>query len=464
MAIASPITSGDASDERAAGAPVTLEELWEHHDYLHALSRRIVGDPLTAEDVVQETYVRALRHLDRLDRDQSLRSWLATVARRCSIDELRRKTRHAVPVESVPDVEAAGGDEIVDAVLQRGELRAAWGALAELQPRERRLLLGRVAQDRSIAQLAAEEGSTERAVESVLSRARAKLSAAVERGAVLVAAPFTAMARWIRRKSVETTLDAEKGEATQVLAGRASELLAAGTAVVVLAAGLAIGGRANDGVGRVEASRRPDAAAPVPMFGIERSDPTATLDEAAAPRTAQVLAATLGSLLGLPAQDDSFEPTADKPAAAGSQPPSWWVQYAPWGGGPSGGHPRGPGDPDGPGGGAPPGGQEDPPILGGRVPLVIQPGNGRQLEAETIAVERETPEARGAEAQSPDALAPPPGDRDVNTPAPTTTPTTRPGDTATTSTTTPPAFGGGGGGGSCLVELLCEKPPPTTKL
>ena len=68
--------------------------------------RLTAGDRQQAEDVVQETMVRAWREAGRLDLSQpSLMPWLATVARRIVIDEKRRKSARP------PEI---GGAEVVD--------------------------------------------------------------------------------------------------------------------------------------------------------------------------------------------------------------------------------------------------------------------------------------------------------------------------------------------------------------
>jgi RNA polymerase sigma-70 factor (ECF subfamily) len=83
-----------------ATAPLTgrgeqlVRRLYDNHaaalrGYVTAL---LEGDRQSAEDVVQETVVRAWRHADRLDEDgESFRPWLLKVARRLVIDRYRQR-------------------------------------------------------------------------------------------------------------------------------------------------------------------------------------------------------------------------------------------------------------------------------------------------------------------------------------------------------------------------------------
>lgn len=94
------------SAERLLGTLVA-----EHSSALIVYVRAIVGDHHLAEDIVQETLVRAWRRADRLQSSAgSLHGWLTTVARNLAIDHLRsaaarRETVSAIdePVTSVPD-------------------------------------------------------------------------------------------------------------------------------------------------------------------------------------------------------------------------------------------------------------------------------------------------------------------------------------------------------------------------
>lgn len=200
MAIRTPLGGRGADGAgRAAGpeAAVRFDELWNDRAFLQRYCERIVGDHATAADIVQETYIRALRNLDDLERRASFVPWLATIAKRLSLNELRRQGRAAVPVAALPDEIAPADSEPARITDMREDVRAA---LAVLSSRERRLLLRQIGQGRSVAQLACEENTTVAAVRSVLLRARTRVREALTEAGARVLAPVAACASWARRQ------------------------------------------------------------------------------------------------------------------------------------------------------------------------------------------------------------------------------------------------------------------------
>jgi RNA polymerase sigma-70 factor (ECF subfamily) len=101
---------GDAAGEES------LRALYDQHaPVLLAYAMRLTeGDRAKAEDIVQETLVRAWRHLDRLDEeDRPVRPWLFTVAQRLAIDAHRARLARppevgAAALESVPVLDEIG--------------------------------------------------------------------------------------------------------------------------------------------------------------------------------------------------------------------------------------------------------------------------------------------------------------------------------------------------------------------
>jgi RNA polymerase sigma-70 factor (ECF subfamily) len=93
----------------------------EHAAALWRYAVRLTGDPARAEDVVQETLLRAWQHPEvTADRERSARAWLFTVARNMIIDERRssRFRRESDSLDVVGAPEPAGRDE-VNAALDR---------------------------------------------------------------------------------------------------------------------------------------------------------------------------------------------------------------------------------------------------------------------------------------------------------------------------------------------------------
>lgn len=123
--------------------------LAEHGSALRAFALQLTGDGPKADDVVQETLVRAWRHPEALDgRHGSPRGWLFTVARRLAVDSWRRdqsrrrrEDREASPIASV-EFEQLVDDWVVAAAVER------------LSPQHRAVLVQTVWLGRSVAETA----------------------------------------------------------------------------------------------------------------------------------------------------------------------------------------------------------------------------------------------------------------------------------------------------------------------
>lgn len=141
-------------DERAATALV------ERHGT--ALARYIgsLGERDSAEEVVQDTFVRAFSSLDTFRGDSSLRTWLFTIARRLVVDR-RRALRRRRDVGSLEDVDAATEYTALDGLIASEAKRKVWGAVGKLSPTQREVFLLRVNEGLSYKEIAEVAGTTE---------------------------------------------------------------------------------------------------------------------------------------------------------------------------------------------------------------------------------------------------------------------------------------------------------------
>src|SRR5690242_7252977 len=96
------------------GDPDAFRVLVERHSRsLFRLAFRMTGNEQDAEDVVQESFLRAYRQLARFDERASFGTWLYRIASNCSLDLVRSKKRRSERVAAAPE---QNGNEPEDTV------------------------------------------------------------------------------------------------------------------------------------------------------------------------------------------------------------------------------------------------------------------------------------------------------------------------------------------------------------
>jgi RNA polymerase sigma-70 factor, ECF subfamily len=138
--------------ELPSDTDAAVGELYSRHaravlDYVE----RLCPDPASAEDIVQETFIRAWRHLPRLRaQDRPIRPWLLRVARNLLIDAGRAARSRPVTVHAQL-AERGRADAGLDRVLDR---QVVTGALRQLSPAHRTVLVETFYCDSTLATIA----------------------------------------------------------------------------------------------------------------------------------------------------------------------------------------------------------------------------------------------------------------------------------------------------------------------
>jgi RNA polymerase sigma factor (sigma-70 family) len=154
------------------------EELYaEYAPRLRSFGHRLAGNPHDADDLVQETFVRAVPRLDRLDPETAdVGAYLFTTLRNLFLKQVER-TKRQQPVAEVPEpaLPTPIEDDPERATLLRRQQDDVRGANARLQPRQRLVLALRELEDRSYAEIGELVGMKENAVAQLIFRARESL-------------------------------------------------------------------------------------------------------------------------------------------------------------------------------------------------------------------------------------------------------------------------------------------------
>jgi RNA polymerase sigma-70 factor (ECF subfamily) len=203
----------EINDEQALVTAAQTGDEWAFAELVEPYRRalevhcyRMLGSLHDAEDVAQETMLKAWRSLDRFERRASVQTWLYRIATNACLDELGRRPRRAEPVIE-PDPDARLGDVVAPVAdpaaryAQREGMELAFlTSIQRLPGRQRVVLILRDVLGWSGAEIAELLESTVAAVNSTLQRARATIEQRLPARSVL---PGRASERDLLRRYVD---------------------------------------------------------------------------------------------------------------------------------------------------------------------------------------------------------------------------------------------------------------------
>lgn len=171
--------------EAIAGAQPAYRDLVERYERpVFNLVARMVHDRTLAEDLAQDAFVKAFRHLETYRPEQGkFSNWLFKIAHNTAIDHLRRAGLDTVPLDAgpeeadfhaiLPDLQTASP---LDSALRRDLAEALQAAVAELRPEYREVVVLRHQEGLSYDEIAEIANLPLGTVKTYLHRARKELA------------------------------------------------------------------------------------------------------------------------------------------------------------------------------------------------------------------------------------------------------------------------------------------------
>ena len=167
--------------EVRAGNEEAFARMYERHCIeLLAYCRHMVGSRDDAEDVLQQTFLKAYRALRRSDSRIAVRPWLYAIARNECVSLLRRRRETAADTDTLDSHRAGVAGEVED----REEMRAIFADLSRLPDEQRQALLLSGVEALSGEEIAALLGTDRERVKALVFRARRSLTQSREARAV----------------------------------------------------------------------------------------------------------------------------------------------------------------------------------------------------------------------------------------------------------------------------------------
>lgn len=159
------------ADQAQAGCLVSFEKIVEQcKDRLFTYLVQLVGNSQDAEDIAQETFIKAYRHLPSFDRRARFTTWLYAIAKNTAFSHLRRRKPNQ-PIDELQEVLPAP-----EARVDAEEVGSLWTVARTLKPALFEVLWLFYGEGFSLKEIARITGGNAVTVRVNLHRARAALA------------------------------------------------------------------------------------------------------------------------------------------------------------------------------------------------------------------------------------------------------------------------------------------------
>jgi RNA polymerase sigma-70 factor, ECF subfamily len=180
------VTDLQLVEQTLAGAEEGFRTLVDRHQRsVYNLLVRMLRNPALAEDLAQETFLKAFTHLRSFDPRYKFSNWILRIAHNTAIDAIRRRGPQEVPLDQ-PDPREQGRLEALlvdpksgaaaETLDQHDLARALEAAMGRLRPEYRQVVVLRYQEDLSYEEISEITGWPLGTIKSHLHRARSEMA------------------------------------------------------------------------------------------------------------------------------------------------------------------------------------------------------------------------------------------------------------------------------------------------
>ncbi|MDA2934869.1 sigma-70 family RNA polymerase sigma factor [Acidobacteria bacterium AH-259-D05] len=165
----------EAIERSRRGDIDALEPIYrEHRELVFRICYRMAGDQAQAADWTQEIFIRVFERIGSYKGKANFSTWLYRVAMNYCLDQLKKSSRKAVPLESIQ--QRASTENPSENLLRKEKSSVIWQVLESLDPKLRAVLVLKDMEELSYAEISRKLDIPEGTVGSRLNQARKELA------------------------------------------------------------------------------------------------------------------------------------------------------------------------------------------------------------------------------------------------------------------------------------------------
>jgi RNA polymerase sigma-70 factor (ECF subfamily) len=161
-------------------SPAWTALIRQHQEPIFRYAYLLIGDADEAEDIAQETFMRAYRALDRFDTQRPIRPWLLRIAANLASNRRRSLGRYYAALQRAFQQERPAPKGVEEQSRQASQAREVWEAIRQLKPSDAQVIYLRYFLELSVEETAQALNVPTGTVKSRLHRASERLRLVIE--------------------------------------------------------------------------------------------------------------------------------------------------------------------------------------------------------------------------------------------------------------------------------------------